>query len=35
MNHNSSFFAELRISFLDRRGKRDSQEVKLSFALVS
>lgn len=28
-------FAELRMNFLDKRGKRDSQEIKWSFALVS
>lgn len=35
MTHNSTAFAELRMSFLGKRGKRDSREIKWSFAIVS
>lgn len=35
MNHNSTVFAELRMSILDKKGKMDSQKIKWFFALVS
>lgn len=35
MNANSTAFAELRMSFLGKRGKRDSWDMKGSFAIVS